>query len=115
MLAHGLDAAAEVDALRARAGESSSSASARRERAPLLERAQDVLVGGGMDLLEQRQDLAADQAANRVGFEESMRNAARRARQKASVSSRQSGSSGRTTPSSRFGLMPVVAPLVASR
>ena len=33
-----------------------------------------------------------------------------RSRQKASVSSRQSGSSGRTTPSSRRGLIPVVVP-----
>ena len=41
------------------------------------------------------------------GFEESTRNASPRSRQYASVSSRQSGSSGRTTPSSRRGLIPL--------
>ena len=112
MLAHGLDAAAEVDALRAdrrveQLGER------RRHRPPRLERAQDVLARG-------RDGSARAAAGSRRGsgrascpaFDESTRNASPRSRQKASVSSRQSGSSGRTTPSSRRGLIPFVFPLV---
>src|SRR5262249_47184011 len=38
----------------------------RRQRLALVERAQEVLVRGGMDPAEQRQDLLADQAADRV-------------------------------------------------
>ena len=45
----------------------------------------------------------------------STRNSTPRSRQNASVSSRQSGSSGRTTPSSRRALMPFAFPLVTRR
>ena len=48
------------------AGDASSSASAGGSVALRVEGAQDVLVGGGMELPEQRQDLVADQAALRV-------------------------------------------------
>ena len=44
------------------------------------------------------------------GLDESTRNSTPRSRQNASVSSRQSGSSGRTTPSSRRALIPFVVP-----
>ncbi len=50
-----------------------------------------------------------------AGFEESVRKASPRSRQKASVCERQRGSSGRTTPSSRMALIPFVVPLETSR
>src|SRR5438094_251195 len=49
------------------------------------------------------------------GFDASVRYSNSRSRQNASVSSRQTDSSGRTTPSSRLALMPFVFPLVTSR
>ena len=59
-------AAAEVDA--PRAGRRVEQLGERRwQRPALLERAQDVLAGGRMDPLEQRQDLVADQTAGRAG------------------------------------------------
>ena len=60
VLAHRLDAAAEVDSLRAD-GRREQLGECRRQRAPLVERAQHVLARGGMDPLEERQDLVADQ------------------------------------------------------
>ena len=115
VLAHRLDAAAEVDPLRPdrrveQLGER------RRQRAPLVERAQDVLARGRVDPLEQRQHLVRGSGRARVaGFDESTRQASPRSRQYASVSSRQTQSSGRTTPSSRRTLIPFVFPLETSR
>ena len=64
-----------------------------------------------MDALEQRQDLVPDQPAQRVRVRRVGRATARpRSRQNASVSSRQTQSSGRTTPSSRRTSMPFVCP-----
>ena len=83
------------------AGESSSSASAGGiVRRVSSERRMFSRAAGWM-LLEQRQDLAADQPARRAGVRRVDAEATPRSRQNASVSSRQSGSSGRTTPSSR--------------
>ncbi len=90
VLAHRLDAAAEVDALRAgrrveQLGER------RRQRPPLSSDAQDVLARGRMDPLEQRQDLVRGSGrASCPAFDESTRQASPRSRQNASVSSRQS-------------------------
>ena len=93
------------------AGASSSSASAGGSVAPRLEAAQDVLARGRVDPLEQRQDLVADQPAHGAGVRRVDAGRRRpRSRQKASVSSRQSGSSGRTTPSSRRALIPLRVP-----
>ena len=61
MLAHRLDAAAEVDPARPdRCVEQLGQRG--RERSPRLERPKDVLAGRGMDLLEEWHDLPADQA-----------------------------------------------------
>ena len=49
------------------------------------------------------------------GLVESLRNGSPTASQYASVSSRQTPSSGRTTPSSRFGLIPPGFPLDTRR
>jgi len=66
VLAHRLEAAAEVDALRAdRCREQLGER--RRERRAAVERAQEVLGGGGMEPTQERQDLVADQPALRVG------------------------------------------------
>ena len=71
VLAHRLEPAAEVDALRAgRRGEQLRERG--RERLAQVERAEEVLVGGRMQAAEQRQDLLADQAALRVGVVESV-------------------------------------------
>ena len=108
MLAHRLDAAAEVDALRAgrrveQLGER------RRQRAALVERAQDVLARRRMDPLEQRQDLAPDQPARRRRRSTSRRGTRARARGRTPRSPRaRRQSSGRTTPSSRRALIPFV-------
>src|SRR4051794_16407536 len=64
-LAHRLHAAAEIDALGG--GRRVEQLRERRgKRPPLVEDAQDVLACRGMDALEQRQDLVADQPAQRV-------------------------------------------------
>ena len=84
----------------------------RRHRPPLVERAQQVLARGRVDALEQRQDLVADQAAHRVARSSSRSRQLEAARrQYASVSSRHTQRSGRTTPSSRRTLIPVGVPL----
>src|SRR5438093_6826764 len=65
VLAHGLEAAAEVDATRGqRLGEEARER--RAQRLPLVERAQEVLARSRMELLQQREDLLSDQAALRV-------------------------------------------------
>src|SRR4051812_26479748 len=65
VLADGERAAAEVDALRAdrRVEELGKRG---RERPPLVESAEDVLARRGVDPLEERDDLVADQAADGV-------------------------------------------------
>ena len=65
VLANRLHAASEVDALGA-GGRREQLGERRRERLALVEGAQEVRVGGGMDAAQQRQDLVADQAANGV-------------------------------------------------
>src|SRR5207253_7482462 len=65
VLADRLAPAAEVDALRPRRRRKQLRQRG-RELAPLVERAQQVRVGGGMQLPQERQDLAADQAAEGV-------------------------------------------------
>src|SRR5262249_1185770 len=65
VLAHGLDASAQVDPLRPdRRREQLGRCGAQRRAA--LERPEQVLVGGRMDPAEKRQDLLADQAADGV-------------------------------------------------
>src|SRR5581483_8142457 len=63
VLAHGLDAAAEIDALRGGRGVEQLRERG-RQRAPLVEHVQDVLARRRMDALEARHDLAADQSAH---------------------------------------------------
>src|SRR3954452_14975779 len=66
VFAHRLDAVTEVDAHRAdRRGQQLGER--RRQRLAHVQRAQDVLVGSGMQLTQERQDSVADQAALRVG------------------------------------------------
>src|SRR5207253_4170441 len=65
VLADGLQPAAEIDALRAGGGRQQLRDRGRQQRA-LVERAEEVLVGGRVQPPEQRQDLVADQAALRL-------------------------------------------------
>src|SRR5579859_4647283 len=66
VLAHRLEPAAEVDALRAD-GRREQLSECRRERLARVQRVEEVLVGRRMEPPEQRQDLLADQAALRAG------------------------------------------------
>src|SRR6476659_5475719 len=66
VLAHGLEAAAEVDALRAD-GRREQLGERRWERVAAVERAQQVLVGGRMEAAQEGQDLVTDQSPLRVG------------------------------------------------
>src|SRR5215211_1110658 len=63
VLANRLDPAAEVDALRG-CGVRKQLGERGRQRVALFERAQQVLVGCGMDPAEERQDLVADQPSD---------------------------------------------------
>ena len=110
MLAHRLDAAAEIDALRAD-GRVEQLGERGRQRAPLVEHAQDVLARGrdGCARAAGRSRCGSGRAPCR-GFDESLRHASPRSRQNASVSSRQTQRSGRTTPSARRTSIPFVVP-----
>ena len=112
VLAHRLDAAAEVDALRAdrrveQLGERG------RHRPALVERAQDVLARGGMDLLEQRQDLARGSGRASCPGSTSRRGARARARGRTprSPRARAAAAAGRRRPRAA-ALIPFVLPLV---
>ena len=113
MLAHRLEAPAEIEALRAdrrreRLGESGW------ERRAGLERAQEVLVGRRMEEAQERQDLVADRPRFLPAFDTSLRRSRPAARQFVSVSSRQSGRAGPIQSSVR-GAVQVAAPRETSR
>ena len=92
-------------------GESSSSASAGGSVRALLERAQDVLRARPDGCCSSSGRISSRISPRTVSGSTSRRGTrSSRSRQYASVSSRQSGSSGRTTPSSRRGLMPLRLP-----
>src|SRR5260370_1897901 len=65
VLAHGLDAGAEIDAFRA-FGRREQLSELRRQRRARIERAEDVLICRRMQQAQQRQDLVADEPALRV-------------------------------------------------
>src|SRR5712691_341086 len=67
VLAYRLEPAAQIDPLRAHRRAEQLGERRRHGRAG-VERAQDVLVGRGMELAEERQDLLADQAALRLAI-----------------------------------------------
>ena len=114
VFAHGLHAAAEVDALRpGRRGEQLGER--RRQRLTQVERAEDVRVGGRVEPAEQRQDLVPDKPALRSGV---ARVDAERQAFCFAVAGRlrtPDFSSGRTTPSARRASIPVALPRELSR
>ena len=108
MLAHGVNASAQIarrEPSRRRGGElaraPAEAVGARRASESSEARARRI------ELLQQRQDLVPDQAPLRAGFDESSRYGSPRSSQHARTSSRQTASSGRTTPSSRLRLDPL--------
>ena len=116
VLAHRLDAAAEVDALRADRRVEQLGERRRHRRGARRATRRRFSRAAGMDLLEQRQDLVADQAAHRVGVRrvDAGTRARARGRTPPSPRARAAGAGARRRPRGA-ALIPFAVPLETSR